>query len=106
MRRAISACGRNVDVVFGEVDAGFKEGDEFDERLFDWLHAMAESATHLACGLTGLGEGLGLDEIAHGFGLGEVEFAGEKCALCEFAGLGESCAEVESPAQQQIQNNW
>jgi hypothetical protein len=26
----------DVDIVFGEVNAGFEEGDEFDERLLDW----------------------------------------------------------------------
>src|SRR5208282_4329781 len=56
----------DVDIVFGEVDAGFEEGDEFDERLLDWLHAMTQSAPHLAGCLTGLREGVRFDEIADG----------------------------------------
>jgi hypothetical protein len=96
---------RYVNVVFGEVYTGFKKGDKFDERLFYWLNAMAERAAHLTRSLAGLGEGLGLDKIANGFCLGEVEFAGQKCALRELAGLCESRAEVKRAAQQKIQNN-
>jgi hypothetical protein len=66
---------------------------------------MTQSATHLAGCLTGLREGVRLDEIADGFGLSEVELAGEKRALGEFAGFGQACAEIESTAQQQIQYN-
>ncbi len=36
MRRAISDCGRNVDVVFGEVDAGLELSYQFNERSA-WL---------------------------------------------------------------------
>ena len=83
----------DVDIVFAEVDAGFEKGDEFDEGLLDGSDAAAERASHLTGGLAGLGEGLGFDEVANGFGLGEVELAGEEGALGEFAGVGEASAE-------------
>ncbi len=95
----------HVNVIFCEVDAGFEEGDEFDEGLLHGLYAAAECAAHLACGLAGLGQGLGFDEIAHSFGLREVELAGEKRALRELAGFGEARTEVESAAKQQVQND-
>ena len=84
---------RDVEVVFGEVDAGFKQGDQFDERLLDGRDAAAERAAHLAGGLARLGEGLRFDEVADGFSLREVEAAGEEGALREFAGLGEARAQ-------------
>jgi hypothetical protein len=43
-------------------------------------------------GDAGLVEGLGFDEVVDGFGLGEVEAAGEEGALGEFAGFGEAGA--------------
>ena len=95
----------DVDVVFSEVDAGFKEGDEFDEGLLGGSDASTERSAHLAGGLTGLGKGLGFDEVADGFGLGEVEFAGEEGALGEFAGVGEACAEGEGAAEEKIKDD-
>jgi hypothetical protein len=73
--------------------------------LLDGLHPAAEGAAHLACGLAGLGQGLGFNQVAHGLGLREVELAGEKRALGEFARLGETRAEIEGAAQQQVQND-
>ena len=96
---------RHVDVVFGKVDAGFEQGDEFDERLFDGRHAVAERAAHLAGGLARLGEGLRVDEVANRFSLREVEPAGEECALGKFAGLGQARAQLEGAAQQQLQHH-
>jgi len=59
----------------------------------------------LAGGLAGLGEGMGFNEVADGFGLGEVETAGKKGALGEFAGLGEARAEDEGAAKQELEND-
>ena len=49
-------------------------------------------AAELLSGDARLVEGLGFDEVAHGFGLGEIEAAGEEGALGKFAGLGEAGA--------------
>jgi len=95
----------NVNVVFAEVNAGFEEGDEFDERLLYWCDAAAECAAHLAGGLAGLGEGLGFDEVADGLGLSEVEFAGEECALGKFAGVGEAGSEEEGAAEEKVEDD-
>ena len=69
------------------------------------LDAAAERAAHLAGGLAGLGQGLRFDEVADGFSLGEVEPAGEKGALRELAGFGETRAESESAAKKQIEHH-
>ncbi len=42
------------DVVFGEVDAGFEEGDEFDQFLLDGFQAIGERAIELLGGDFGL----------------------------------------------------
>ena len=110
-RRELVRCGGqfllrcDVQIVFGEVDAGFEQRDEFDEGLLYGRDAMAERAAHLAGGLARLSEGLRVDEVADRFSLGEVEAAGEECALREFAGLGEARAEIERSAQQQLQDH-
>jgi hypothetical protein len=46
--------GSNGDVVFGEVDAGFEQRDQFDELLLDWLQALLERAFQLLGGDLGL----------------------------------------------------
>ena len=97
--------GRHVHIVFGKVDAGFEQGDELNQRLLDGSDAAAERATHLAGGQARLGEGLRLDQVAHRLGLGEVEPAGEKGALGEFAGLGQPRAQIERAAKQQFQHD-
>ncbi len=109
-RELVDAAGdlllwRHVDIVFREIDAGFEERDEFHEGLLQGLHAMAERAAHLAGGLTSLREGLRIDEVADGFGLDEIEFAGKEGPLGELAGLSETCTDCERAAQQQIEDN-
>ena len=92
-----------VNVIFGEVDAGFEQSDQFDKGLLDGRDAAAEGATHLACGLARLGEGLCVDEIAHRLSLREIELAGEECALSEFAGVRQPRAKRKCAPQQQVE---
>ncbi len=73
--------------------------------LLGWSDAAAEGTAHLAGGLARLGQCLGVDQIADGFGLGEVELAGEKRALGEFAGIRETRTERKGSTQQQIENH-
>ena len=65
--------GGDREVIFGKVDAGFEQGDQLQQGVLGWQDAMAEGSSHLAGRETGLGEGLGLDQVADGFGLGEVD---------------------------------
>ena len=96
---------RHVHIVFGKVDAGFEQRDQFNERLLDGRNAMAERATHLAGGLARLRERLRVDEVAHRFGLREIEPAGQKRPLRELSGLGQPRAELERAAQQQFEHH-
>ena len=94
----------HVNVVLGKVDASFEQRDQFDESLLDGSDAAAERSAQLAGGLASLGERLRLDQIADGLSLGEVEAAGKKSALGEFARLGQPRAPVERAPEQQIQH--
>ena len=67
--------------------------------------AATEGSAHLAGGLAGLGEGLGFDEVADGFCLGEIELAGEEGAFGEFAGLGDAGTEGEGAAKEEIEDD-
>ena len=44
------ALRRDVHIVFGKIDAGFKQSNDIDQRLFDRRDAAAERASHLARG--------------------------------------------------------
>ncbi len=88
--------GTDGDVVLGEVDAGFEGGDELDQRLLDGGEGVGERAAELRGGDAGLVEGLCVDEVADGFGLGEVEAVVEEGAQGELAGLGEAGAAGEA----------
>ena len=68
-------------------------------------HAPTERAAHLAGGLARLGEGLRVDQVADRLSLREIEAAGEKGALGEFAGLGETRAQLKRAAQKQLQHH-
>ena len=94
-----------VDVVFGEVDAGFEGGDEVDELLLDGGDLAGEGAAELLGGDAGLVEGGGGDEVVDGFGLGEVEAAGEEGALGEFAGFGEAGASGDALAEEVVEED-
>ncbi len=87
MRSDDFAVGGYVDVVFGEVDARFEQGDELDERLcLAGCDAAGERSANLARRDAGLVKSLRLDQIANGLRLGEIDAAGEKCALGKFPG--------------------
>ena len=72
---------RHVHVVFGKVDAGFEQRDQFHKRLLDGRSAAAERAAHLAGGLPRLRERLRIDQVANRFGLRQIQPAGQKSAL-------------------------
>src|SRR5713101_4033760 len=84
--------GGDGDVVLGEIDAGLEQGDQVDQFLLDGLEAIGERAFELLGGDLGLKQGLRVDQVADGFGLGKVEASVEKGSHGEFTGLGETGA--------------
>ena len=64
-----------------------------------------ERAAELLGGDAGLMEGGGFDEVVDGFGLGEVDAAGEEGALGEFAGFGEAGAGGDALADEVVEQD-
>jgi hypothetical protein len=67
--------------------------------------ATRRLSAHLAGCLAGLGERLRRNQVAHRLRLSEIEFAGQKSALCELARFGQSRTQGKSAAQQQFQHH-
>ncbi len=84
--------GRHADVVFGEIDAGFEQRDQLQQLLLERGDAARNRAARLLRGDARLVERGGFDQVAHGFGLRQVDAAVEKGAQREFAGLGQARA--------------
>ena len=97
--------GEEVDVVFGEVDAGFEGGDEGYELVLDWGDLAGEGAAELLGGDAGLVEGAGFDEVANCFCLSEIEAAGEEGSLGEFAGFGEARSAGDALAEEVVEED-
>ena len=97
--------GRHIHVVLGKIDAGFEQCDKVNQRPLHRPHAPAERTAHLAGCLTSLGERLRLDQVAHGFGLSQVQPAGQEGALSELARLSQPRTQLQGTAKQQLQNH-
>ena len=80
---------RHLHVVLAKINARFEQRDQFHQPLLHRAHAAAQRAAHLAGRLTCLRERLRLNQVAHGLGLSQIEFAGEKSALSKFARLSQ-----------------
>ena len=84
--------GRDADVVFGEIDAGFEQRDQLQQLLLERRDAAGDGALHLLRGDARLVERGGVDQVADGLGLRQVDAAVEEGAQGELAGLGEARA--------------
>ena len=87
-RRRISVVGRDVDVVFGEVDAGFEQRDQLEQLLLERRDPPRNGALHLLRGDARLVERGGVDQVADSFGLRQIDAAVQIAAQRELAGLG------------------
>ena len=74
-RRRISAGRRHADIVFGEIDAGFEQRDQFQQLLLQRSDAPRNRAAGLLCGDARLVERGGVDQVADGLGLRQVDAA-------------------------------
>ncbi len=86
---------RHADIVFGEIDAGFEQRDQFQQLLLERRDAARDGAVHLLRGDARLIERGGFDQVAHGFGLRQIDAAVEESAQGELAGLGQARAGLE-----------
>src|SRR5581483_623112 len=78
------------NVILGEIDAGFESRDQFHQLVLDGLKAAGQSSFELLGGYPRLVQGLGVDKVAHGLGLGEIDAAIEEGAHGELTGLRQS----------------
>ena len=93
---AQNLCRRShADIVLGEIDAGFEQGDQFQQLLLQRSQAARDGAIHLLRRDARLVERGGVDQIAHGLGLRQIDAAVQKGAQGELAGLGQARAGVE-----------
>ena len=90
MRRRISCGGRHLDIVFGEIDAGFEQRDQLQQMLLHRLKPPRDRTFGLPRGDARLIQRGGFDQIAHAFGLRQIDAAVEIGAQSELAGLGQA----------------
>ena len=88
--------GEHGDIVFGKINSGFEKRNQLHQLLFDRLQAAGERAFELLGGDLRLIERLRIDQVADGFGLGEVDASVEEGAHGELARLGKARAAGES----------
>jgi hypothetical protein len=65
----------DTDVVFGEIDTGLQQRDQFQKLLFEGRDAAGDGTRRLLGRDAGLVEGGGFDEVPDGFRLGQVDAA-------------------------------
>ena len=65
----------DADVVFGEVDAGLQQRDQFEQAALYGLDSAGNGAIDLLGGDAGLIKRRGVDQIANGFGLRQIDAA-------------------------------
>jgi hypothetical protein len=87
---------RHVDIVFGEVDAGFEQGDQFGELRLERGQHLRYGSLRLAGGYAGLIESGRFDEVANGFGLRQIDAAVDIGAEGELAWFGDAGSEFEA----------
>ena len=95
----------NVDVVFREIDPGLQCSDQRNQRVLCRLDATRERASQLARGDPGLINRLRLDQVANSLGLSQIDAAGKKSSLREFARLGKSRAALDRLPQEQVEDH-
>ena len=95
----------DADIVFGEVDAGFEQGDQFEKLLLERRDAARNRAARLLRGDARLIQRGGVDQVADRLGLRQIDAAIQIGPQREFARLGEARARFERPFDGVAQNH-
>jgi hypothetical protein len=93
------------NIILGEIDAGFKKSDQFNQFLLHGLQAARDRAVQLLGGDFGLIERLRIDQIANRFSLGEIDAAVQKGAHGELSRLGETRASSDRQFNHTAEND-
>ena len=89
--------GGNVDIVFGEIDAGLQQRNQLEQLLFQRSDAARYGSLDLLCSDTRLVDRRGFDEIADSLGLRKIEAAVEIRAKRELAWFGKARSGEHGP---------
>ena len=96
----VAGVGR--DVFLGEINVRFDVGQGFEHFVAQLVDALGELAGELFVGGAQGQLGARVDQIGHGFGLGQVNAPVEEGAAGEFAGLGQARAVGQHGVQHQL----
>ena len=97
--------GGDLDVVFGEVDAGFEQGDQCQQLLFQRCETARDGPIDLLGRDAGLIERGGLDQVMHGLGAGQVQAAIQKGAQRKLPGICQPRTSGEQPIEPGAEND-
>src|SRR5579862_2664576 len=89
----------HVDVVLGEVDAGFEQCDQLDQLILHRPQPPRYRSFGLLRGDARLVQRCSFDQIAHGFGLRQIDAAVQVRPEGEFARLGQPCSGLAGALQ-------
>ena len=76
------------DILVRIVHHSVEPGSHVQQGVLNGLQHPAQAAVQLGGGVSGGGGSLRVDEVHHGFCLGQVQAAVQKGALCELTGFG------------------
>src|ERR1700722_10204819 len=93
-------------IVFCKVDAGFQQRDQFHQLLLDGLEPFGERAFELLCRDLRLVESLSVDQVADGFGLGEIDASIQKGPHGELARFSQASAGGDAHRDDVPQDYW
>ena len=87
--------GRDINVIFREVDPRLQQRDQITKLLLDRREAIRERPFRLLQGYAGLIQGCRLDQIVDCFRLRKIDATVQEGSLRELTGLGKARPEVD-----------
>ena len=94
-----------LDLLFREIEGGFDQHAQINQRIDNAVNLFRESARKRAQRRARGGGGGRLDEISNALGLGQIELAIEKGAARELARLGQAGAQLQTALEQHLHDD-
>ncbi|BCB28791.1 hypothetical protein SKTS_36770 [Sulfurimicrobium lacus] len=95
-------CLKKIDVFVGKVDAGFHQHPEVDQARHDFMYGAGKFTLQRAQGAFSRLFTTCVYQVCDALGLRQIELVVKKGALCELTGLGQACAEIQTPLEQAL----
>ena len=99
------AARQHIHIVFREIDSRFQQSDQRDQSFFDGLDAPRERALQLLRRNPCLVESLRFDQVAHRFGLGQIDAAAQEGPLRKLARRSQARPALQRLPHQGLQNH-